>query len=66
MLKIRYNCERAICPLNVIKIIIHIKIYIINMAQTEIIIERRDDLPMNEIGEIVVTPVPAGETVICG
>lgn len=40
--------------------------YIINMAQTEITIERRNDFTMNEIGEIVVTPVPAGETVICG
>lgn len=41
-------------------------IYIINMNQFRDIQPERRYFTMYEIGEIVVTPVPAGDTVICG
>ena len=41
-------------------------IYIINMNQFRDIHTERRYFTMYEIGEIVVTPVPAGDTVICG
>lgn len=41
-------------------------IYIINMNQFRDIQTERRYFTMYEIGEIVVTPVPSGDTVICG
>ena len=40
--------------------------YIINMTTKANILTRGARFAMNETGEIVVIPVPSGETVICG
>ena len=61
---------RGICPVFsfiIFPIILEFHIYIINMNKSETSIQKGGRITMNETyGEIVVTPVPAGDTVICG
>ena len=50
-----------------VSIILKFHIYIINMNKSETSIQKGGRITMNETyGEIVVTPVPSGDTIICG